>query len=70
MHGVLQAALARATVDAGPEGRPKTRDHTPTSSTGGDAGTHARATVKWKRCLRPRKVTKDCGGKLRVVTSQ
>lgn len=33
-------------------------------------GTHARATVKWKRCLRPRKVTKDCGGKLLVVTSQ
>lgn len=27
-------------------------------------------TVKWNLCLRPRKVMKDCPGKLRVVISQ
>lgn len=32
--------------------------------------THVSETLKWKRCRRPRKVTKDWGGKLRVVTSQ
>lgn len=32
--------------------------------------TYARETVKWKRCRRPRKVTKDWGGKLLVLTSQ
>lgn len=29
-----------------------------------------RETVKWKRCLNPLNVTKDCGGKLLVVISQ
>lgn len=32
--------------------------------------THERARVKWKRWRRPRKVTKERAGKLRVVTWQ
>lgn len=32
--------------------------------------THVKETVKWNLCLRPRKVMKDCPGKLRVVISQ
>lgn len=32
--------------------------------------TYMKETVKWNLCLRPRKVIKDCPGKLRVVISQ
>lgn len=42
----------------------------PSRTRAGGAHTHVSATLKWKRCRRPRKVTKDRGGKLRVVTSQ
>lgn len=64
------ALVTKGPPDAAPlspgDGYCSTR-HSPAGRKG---RTHARETVKWKRCLRPRKVTKDRGGKLLVVTSQ